>query len=149
MFIHEVSKALQGADIPFAIVGGYAVALHGFPRGTIDVDFVIQWTKKHLQATEKALKKIGLVSQLPLDAESVFEFRDEYIQKRHLIAWNFYDPTNPSRQVDLIITYNLKPSREVITKQSLPVLSKKALIKMKKDSGRPQDLEDIKFLGEL
>ncbi|MCB1114229.1 MAG: hypothetical protein KDK62_05680 [Chlamydiia bacterium] len=145
MFIEVVAKALEEAKVPFAIVGGFAVALYGFPRGTLDVDLVIQWSKEHLELAEKALKKIGLVSRLPLDSQSVFNFRDEYIQNRNLIAWNFYNPLNPAEQVDLIITYNLKPS-EIVTRKSLPVLSKKSLIAMKKASGRPQDLEDLKFL---
>ena len=121
MFIEVVAKALEEAKVPFAIVGGFAVALYGFPRGTLDVDLVIQWSKEHLELAEKALKKIGLVSRLPLDSQSVFNFRDEYIQNRNLIAWNFYNPLNPAEQVDLIITYNLKPS-EIVTRKSLPVL---------------------------
>ncbi|MBA3239493.1 MAG: hypothetical protein H0T62_14285 [Parachlamydiaceae bacterium] len=149
MFLNKVCDALQTDQIPYAVVGGYAVALHGAPRGTLDVDFVIQWTLDNLIKTEKALKGLGLVSRIPVDAQSVFNFRDEYILQRNLIAWNFYDPINPSHQVDIIINYDLKGSSTKTVKTSygsLKVLSKKDLITMKKASGRPQDLEDVKSL---
>lgn len=149
MFINTVCQALHKAQIPYAIVGGFAVALHGVPRGTFDVDFVIQWTLNNLVKTEKVLKGLGLVSRIPVDAQSVFNFRQEYILQRNLIAWNFYDPMNPSLQVDIIINYDLKGSHTKTIKTvygTLKVLSKKDLIAMKRSSGRPQDLEDVKSL---
>lgn len=151
MFIYKVCEALKEAVIPYAIVGGYAVALHGALRGTVDIDIVIKWSLKNLQNVEKALKDLGLVSRLPLDADSVFHFRQEYIQNRNLIAWNFYDPKNPINQVDLIINYDLKKGhiKTIKTEQGeITILSRRDLIEMKKASGRPQDLEDIKALEE-
>src|SRR5690348_15035192 len=107
MFIHKVCSVLHSAKIPYAIVGGYAVALHGVVRGTVDVDLVISWSLKHLRGVEAGLKTLGLVSRIPVTVEELFRFREEYIQKRNLIAWNFYDPFNPLSQVDIIINYDL------------------------------------------
>lgn len=152
MFISEVCDCLAEAKIPYAIVGGYAVALHGVIRGTVDVDIVIEWTLKNLEKTEVALKKLGLISLLPIDANSLFHFKNEYMQNRNLIAWNFYDPKKPSRQVDIVINYDLKnaSTKTIINNNNkIKILSKKDLIKMKKASGRPQDLEDVKSLEEL
>jgi len=92
MFISCLALALNTHQIPYAIVGGHAVALHGALRGTVDIDFVIHWQKKHLLQAEKALHSIGLQSRLPITAEEVFHFRDEYIRNRNLIAWPFYNP---------------------------------------------------------
>lgn len=152
MFINIVCDVLQKAGIPYAIVGGYAVALHGAPRGTFDIDFVIEWSLKNLQETEKALKSLGLVSRIPVDAKSVYDFREEYIKNRNLIAWNFYDPVNLRHEVDIVITYDLKKATIKTVRLSngkIRILSKKDLIAMKKASGRPQDLEDIKSLEQL
>jgi hypothetical protein len=153
MFIHKVCSALKKAKVPFAVVGGYAVALHGAVRGTIDVDIVIRWSLKHLQDVESTFKKLGLVSRIPVNAENVFNFREEYIQNRNLIAWNFYNPSNPLNQIDIVINYDLKnlkhiqkiPSADTV----IPVLSVIELIKMKKAAGRPQDIEDIEALTAL
>ena len=127
------------------------MALHGIPRGTFDIDFVINWSLKNLQKTELVLKSLGLVSRIPVDADNMFNFRDEYVQKRNLIAWNFYDPINPGNQVAIIITFDLKNASTKTAKTSggdIKILSKKDLIEMKRASGRPQDLEDVKSLEE-
>lgn len=153
MFIHDVCAALEKAGVLYAIAGGYAVALHGAVRGTVDVDIAIHWTLKNLQKTEKALKTLGLVSLIPINSDNLFHFREEYIQKRHLIAWNFYDPLNPLNQVDVITNYDLKSTRhtKIVNTSSgkIRILSLTDLIKMKKASERPQDLEDVKALESL
>ena len=153
MFIHDVCAALEKADLTYAIVGGYAVALHGAPRGTVDIDVVIQWSLQNLHKIEKTLKELGLVSRIPIDAKSVFHFREEYIENRNLIAWNFYDPLNPVNQVDIVINYDLKNKShtKTVTTPSgkVRILALPDLIKMKNASGRPQDLEDVRALEGL
>jgi len=152
IFLNRVCAALSERGVRYAIVGGYAVALHGAVRGTVDVDIVLGWTLKSLQAAERALVDIGLVSRLPVSAADVFQFRDEYVQNRNLIGWNFYNPDNPTEQVDIVITYDLKGRKldSVMTQDGkVPILGRKDLIEMKRESGRPQDLEDVKALERL
>ncbi len=152
MFIHIVCKAFEEAKIPYAVVGGYAVAFHGAPRGTFDIDFAIRWSLQNLERVEEVLKSLSLVSRIPVDAKTVFTFRDEYIHNKNLVAWNFYNPVKPNEQVDIIINYDLaKASTTTFHTESgnIKVLSKEDLIVMKKAAGRPQDLEDIKALEDL
>lgn len=152
MFIQKVCVALGAAKIPYAIVGGYAVALHGAARGTVDVDIVINWTLKNLINAEKALNEIGLIPLIPIDPNNLFHFKDEYIQNKNLIAWNFYDPNNPADQVDIIINYDLANGHTKTVNTyfgKIKILSLKDLIEMKKKSGRPQDIEDVKSLESL
>lgn len=148
-FLEKVCKCLNSHNIPYALVGGYAVALHGAPRGTIDIDFIISFKEEDFVAVEQALKSIGLHPRLPISAKEVFYFRKEYIENRNLIAWSFYDPNNPIDIVDIIITDNLDDYTVVekkISSSKIKVIAKKDLIKMKKKSGRQQDLIDIKAL---
>ena len=107
MFINQLCDALDHYKIPYAIVGGHALALHGAVRGTVDIDFVLRWNKKNLIAAEQALASIGLESRLPLSAEDIFNFRDEYINNKNLIAWSFYNPARQDEQVDLLINFDL------------------------------------------
>lgn len=60
MFIHDVCSTLDSEKIPYAIVGGYAVALHGAVRGTIDIDIAILWTLKNPQDLEDVKALEGL-----------------------------------------------------------------------------------------
>ena len=152
VFLNRICLALADNGIRYAVVGGHAVALHGAVRGTVDVDIVLAWNRKTLRAAEQVLNKIGLVSRLPVTAEDVFQFRDEYVQNRNLIGWNFYNPDNPAEQVDIVINFDLKGKKldDISTPQgTIRILSKKDLIKMKQASGRPQDLEDVRALKRL
>ena len=54
MLILKVAKSFDKHDIPYAIVGGHAVALHGAIRGTLDVDVIIKWNKSMLEKAEQA-----------------------------------------------------------------------------------------------
>ena len=99
-FLNLICQALQDAGVRYAVVGGYAVALHGAVRGTVDVDFVINWSQQSLARAEDALKRIGLVSRLPITAGDLFQFRREYIDHRNLTAWNFYNPQDLSQQAE-------------------------------------------------
>ena len=150
--LERICTALRDAGVRYAIVGGHAVALHGAVRGTIDIDLVLRWTRRTLLDAEAALNGIGLVSRLPLGAEDVFRFREEYIENRNMIAWNFHDPDETLEQVDVVINYDLagrRTKRFELPSGPIEVLSLPDLIAMKRDSGRPQDLEDVRALGRL
>jgi len=152
LFIEKLCKALADSGVRYAIVGGYAVALHGAVRGTMDVDIAVNWDLSTLRKTEAALTGLGLVSRLPISAEEVFRFRDEYVNKRRLIAWNFYDPKNLANQVDVIITFDMKGrQRKRLQTQAgkVYILNIDDLIQMKRASGRKQDIEDVQALDKL
>ena len=150
--LERVCAALRDGQVRYAIVGGYAVALHGAVRGTIDIDLVLRWTRQTLIRAEAALNGIGLESRLPISADEVYAFRDEYIENRNLIAWNFHNPDDPLEQVDIVINYDLtgkKTRRFELPTGSVEVLSVTDLIAMKRASGRAQDIEDARALERL
>jgi len=152
MFIQEVVGALEELKVKYAIIGGYALAMHGIIRSTVDVDLVIQLTEKDLTAAQLAFAKIGLTSQLPLKAKDIANFRLEYIANRNLKAWSFVDYSNPLRVVDILLTKSVKDIK--IVKKSLGgkkinVASLQDLLKLKQAAGREQDLLDIKSIKEV
>ncbi len=150
--LERVCAALREAGVRYAVVGGYAVALHGAVRGTVDIDVALRWSRRDLLTAEAALNGIGLVSRLPVTGNDVYDFRDEYIANRGLVAWNFHNPDNALEQVDIVITYDLsgKRTRRVdLPDGPVQVLAIDDLIEMKRVSGRPQDLEDAGALERL
>ena len=152
MFILRLASSLEKARIPYAIVGGYAVALHGAVRGTVDVDLVLQLKKEHWLAIEILLKGLGLESRLPLKAEEVFHFREQYVRDRNLVAWNFYNPKRPIECVDILLTEDLKGmkvEKVAVGQAVLRIASVEDLIRMKLKSGRTQDLADVDALRRL
>ncbi len=152
MKIQTLCKALEQAKIPYALVGGYAVALHGAVRGTMDIDLVIKQERQYFVKIEEAMHKLGLKSKLPVTAVEIYEFRKEYIQNRNMIAWSFYNPKVPSEIVDIVISLDLGSAKKVKKEyagQSIYILGMDDLIKMKKESGRPQDIADVQSLELL
>ena len=152
MLLDSVIHALHDHKVKYAIVGGYAVALHGAVRGTVDIDIVITLDLRSIQRTENALNSIGLKSRLPVTADEVFNFRKEYISNRNLTAWSFINPDNFLEIVDIIITEDLNKlhtTRKKMDRLTINVVTINDLIKMKKKSGRKQDIEDINALEKL
>jgi hypothetical protein len=152
MFLLRLHDTLAAAGIAHAIAGGYAVALHGAVRGTVDVDLVIHLRERDFIAAEQALKGMGLQPRLPVSGAEVFRFREEYIRNRNLLTWSFSNPANPAEVVDILIAEDLARLRTTKVKvqgRELSVVARKELIEMKTRSGRPQDLEDVAALKRL
>lgn len=121
-------------------------------RGTIDIDVALSWKLDNISRAQDALNGAGLVSQLPITAEDMYHFRMEYIENRNLIAWTFMNPSDPLENFDIIITYDLagKSAQQVdLATSSVRVLALENLIEMKRNSARPQDLEDVAALEKL
>lgn len=152
MFLNKVCNAFKKNKIGYALVGGHAVALHGVLRGTVDVDFIIKWNKKTLIKAQEVLGSLGLVSRLPIRAEEVFDYRDEYIKNKNLIAWNFYNPDDLTEQVDLIINQDLNDYQFKDLKTDggeISLLSLDSLIEMKEQTDREQDVADVVALKRI
>lgn len=63
MFVLDVTNELVKRKIKFALVGGYALAMHGIVRATMDVDIVVGLTKRELIEAEAAMAALGLTSR--------------------------------------------------------------------------------------
>jgi len=148
MFVDDVAQALKEAHVRFAVAGGYAVALHGAVRGTLELDLVVRHSREDFVEAAAALRRLRLEPRLPATAEEVFDYREEYLRNRGLTQWDFVDAEDASRRVDIVLTRDL---RDVATEQigGLPVVARADLIAMKRESSRPQDLEDARALELL
>jgi len=130
-------------EIPYAVCGGLAMAIHGAPRATIDIDLMVQW--EDLERAWETAKSLGYnVEGLPLN------FHDGTIQirrisklepeRKRLITVDFLLVTERTRQV--------WSDRETVTWRNgtISTVSREGLIKLKEISGRPQDRVDIERL---
>ena len=152
MFLKNIIKALEKHKVRYAVVGGYAVALHGVVRGTVDIDLVIALNRRNFQQADKAMRSIGLQPRLPVEPDEVFSFRKEYIKNRNMIAWAFVNPDNPLEMVAILLTEDAGSIKTVTKKVydfSLKLAAIPDLIAIKKKASRQQDIEDIKALEKL
>lgn len=158
MFIRDLLAALAGRQVPYCVVGGVAVNLHGIPRMTYDIDLVVSTTVAALAEMDAVLNELGLRCRLPIKLSDLADeqLRTSYRDERNLIAVTYTDPADPLREVDILVSppiaANELVSRAVILKLGdirVPVIEIADLIAIKRASGRPQDLADVEHLERI
>lgn len=143
----KIVVGLDKAGIDYALCGGLAVAVHGHPRMTKDIDILIR--PESLEAAKAALANIaydlesGLFRFNPnTDRESQM-YRVSRAEGHHLITLNL-----------MLVAPVFEPvwnDRETVSlgEIMIKVVSKNGLITMKKIAGRPQDIADVDALRRL
>jgi phage replication-related protein YjqB (UPF0714/DUF867 family) len=58
----EFIQSLNDNQVRYLVVGGYAVAFHGYPRYTKDMDIWIEMTVKNARNMVRALEQFGFAS---------------------------------------------------------------------------------------
>jgi hypothetical protein len=139
-----IVSVLEGRAIEYALCGGIALAIHGAPRATQDIDLLVQ--AKDLEHLREAVREVGFVFEaLPMDFSSsgitVHRFTkligDVPLMLDVLIASG---PLAAVWQTRLVTAFE---------RGRIHVVSKEGLISMKLAAGRPQDIADVRRLGEL
>lgn len=138
--VHE----LEAQHVPYAVCGGLAVALHGHPRFTHDIDLLAP--KEALDAIRRAAHRCGFV----LESGSI-TFGAGTERERELHRFTKAQSTE-ALTLDILIVapaYD-RAWRERATVawrgQRLWAVSREGLIDMKRLSGRARDLADIEAL---
>ena len=123
----DMVECLLNEGVDFMLVGGYAVALHGWPRTTFDIDFWIMANSENAKAVMRAIKAFGA----PLMGLTEADF--------HRPGMVFQIGTEPQR-IDII---------SAVDGLDIKVVSLEDLIVNKRASGRPKDIADALALEKL
>lgn len=134
---------LVEASARFVIVGAHAMAVHGVPRATGDLDILVEPTKENARRVCEALRRFGA----PLEQHRVTE-RD------FALPGTVYQIGIPPRRIDLLtqisgVGFDEAWGSAVEAKVSgllLRFLGREALIKNKRAAGRDKDLVDVRIL---
>ncbi len=137
----EFIQLLNDNQVRYLIVGGYAVALHGYPRYTKDIDIWIELTQENATRIVKTLDQFGFAS-LGLK-ESDFLVEDQIIQLGY--APNRIDILTTLTGVTFEECYDLRLLVE-IDGVKVSFIDLDNLRKNKKATGRLQDLADLEKL---
>jgi hypothetical protein len=135
--------ALEAANADYAVCGGLAMAVHGFPRATIDVDLVVPPTG--VEAVLACARRLGYT--IPADPMS---FAGGAVEIRRVTK---LDPASRDLlSLDLLlVTPAIQQVWEERTRVrwergELWVVSRRGLANLKRLRGSGQDLDDIKRL---
>lgn len=138
----EFLQLLNSNNVEYVLIGGYALAYHGVPRYTGDIDLLIAKTGKNSEKILMVLEEFGMGS-LGLEAQD-FLTPDNVIQIGY-----------PPLRIDILTDISGVSWQQVwknkvfsnIADTKIAVISKEDLIQNKKASGRAVDLGDISRLS--
>jgi hypothetical protein len=134
---------LERRGIPYAVAGAVALAIHGVPRATTDLDLLVDPRDLDAVLGVARARQFG-IEALPMRFSDGMEVR----------RMTKVDGTEMLTLDLLLVNPNLEPvwtSRERIPTErgEFWVVSRQGLIQMKAWAGREQDLADIVRLREL
>lgn len=137
----EFIQSLNDNGVRYLVVGGYAVALYGYPRYTKDIDIWVEMAAENASNILKALDQFGFGS-LGVNASDLTE-PDRMLQLGHPPARIDILTTLPG--VDFSECYSARTVVEV-DGISINFINLENLRKNKKATGRHQDLADLENL---
>jgi hypothetical protein len=138
----DLLRAFAAADVRFLVVGAYALAIHGRPRGTGDLDVLVDATPGNAANVMRALAAFGA----PLAAVSESDFATPGVT---------YQMGVPPGRIDVLteltgVTFEeawADRIRRPFGDVEVDFIGRDAFIRNKRSVGRAKDLADIDGLG--
>lgn len=158
MFYEAIFEKLNESHVDYIVVGGVALVLHGVVRLTADLDLMVHLESNNLSNFVNIMYELGYKPKIPVNAMSIIDpaIREAWIKEKNMTVFTFYHPKNPIGLIDVFINepidYKEVKMHSINVKSGdlvIPIISIDDLIKLKKISGRPQDIADIAALREI
>jgi len=139
----EFIELLNKKSVKYLVVGGYALAFHGHPRYTKDIDIWVWIDPENAEKLMAALDAFGF-SSLGLSARD-FTVPGYVIQLGH--APNRIDLLTSVTALDFDDCYQKRRTLS-LDQLDIPFLDLESLKKNKQALGRHQDLADLEHLSD-
>lgn len=137
---------LHDAGAEFVVVGGHAVAYHGHPRATKDLDVLVRASPSNARLVYRGLAAFGAPLAEFEVSEGDFATYDGVLQiglpPRRIDILNRADGITFDEALDGHGSFELEGRR-------IPVIGLAGLLKNKRAAAREQDLADVKALEAI
>lgn len=134
----DMLSALSDEAAEFLLVGAYALAVHGVPRGTGDLDIWTRPSPENAARVWRALARFGA----PLAELEHADLTRPGVVIQIGIAPRRIDVLTSIDAVDFDAAWSER-TEVGVAGLVVPVISRRHLIQNKKAVGRPQDLADV------
>lgn len=138
----KLCRALNEAGARYVLIGGYAVILHGYVRGTKDIDLLVDTSASNIQKIKKGMSTLPDNAIAGMQDDEVAQYTVVRIADEFVV-----DLMAKACGVDFEEASQDAESIEV-NGVAIPVASKETLIKTK-NTVRPHDKTDVGFLNFL
>ena len=137
----EFLKLLNSHRVEYLLVGGYAVAYHGYPRATADMDV---WIAMHPQNAQRAVDVLRTFGFNPTNLS-----QDLFLKEGQVIRMG-----NPPVRIELLTSISGVRFQECYMERimasvdgvEVPIIDLAHLKANKKAAGRHKDLSDLENL---
>ena len=134
----EIISSFNAERVEYLVIGAYAVAAHGLPRATGDLDLWVHRTPANAERVWRALARFGA----PLDRLTKADLLTPDVFIQIGVAPGRVDLFTDIAGVSFDEAY---PARITVTMAGVdvPALGLDHLLRSKRAAGRPQDLADV------
>ena len=138
----EFIELLNARDVRYVIVGAFALAHHGHPRYTGDIDFFVEASTQNAERISQVLEQFGFENIGVVEED--FTAADQVVQLG--IDPHRMDIMTSISGVAFEEAWNTREYGDLDGLQ-VPFISKELLKRNKAAVGRKQDLADLDYLG--
>jgi predicted nucleotidyltransferase len=138
----EFLRLLRSNGVKYLLVGGYAVAVHGYPRSTVDMDIWIEQETENANRAVRALEEFGFGTP---DLTPALLLEPKRMLRMGVVPYMLEILTSISG-VDFASCYESRITR-MVDGVEIDLISLDDLKKNKAASGRLKDLDDLNHLG--
>lgn len=145
----RIFAALVAEEVDFVVIGSMAMAAHGLPRATRDLDLFVSPSPENIEALKQALR--SLYDDPAIEEIDAGELMGDYPAVQYVPPHGEYSLDVLTRLGEAFSWEDVKAGAENLTLEedlTIPVASARTLYEMKKDTVRPQDRADAFRLNQ-
>jgi len=138
--LSKISQALEKEGIPYMVIGGQAVLLHGEPRFTGDIDITVGIDTNEMQRVLNVIREISL--------EPTKDSTEDFVKRNFVLR-----AEDPKTGIGVDFIFSCLPYERLAIQRAVSVHIGTARIQFataedtiihKLFAGRPRDIEDVK-----
>lgn len=141
----EFIELMNCTRVRYVMIGGFAYNLYRNPRATGDIDFFVETSEDNEKKIRSVLEQFGFGSTLPSADKTLLLPGKIIMLGRSPMRIDLFTKIDGVNFAEVVETCQIF----VIDGLHVPVISRAKLIKNKRASGRPKDLQDVQELCKL